>query len=189
MARRLFVAADVAGPVLGRVVSELARVRSLAPGARWSGVETGHLTLAFLGAVAGNRVPAIAATLQAVAAGHRSFTIALGDRGVFGGRRRPRVLWVGVTGDVAALGALRADVAEAVQAVGVPLESRPFHPHLTLARARSPHGDPGLAAAAAALADRRFGEQSVGEFVLYESHLGPAGARHEPLIRCRIGGR
>ncbi len=187
MTHRLFVAVDVAAPAIGRVAEQVARVRPLAAGARWTGGDAGHLTLAFLGAVAGDLLPSIAAALPAVAARHRPFTIGLSGSGLFGRPRRARVLWAGVTGDIEAMCALQADVSAALRGLGLPLEPRPFRPHLTLARARSPHGEPGLAAAAAALANCRFGEQSVGEFVLYESHLSPAGARHEPLIRCRLG--
>jgi 2'-5' RNA ligase len=46
------------------------------------------------------------------------------------------VLWVGLAGDLARLGALQATLAETLASVVPSLATRPFAPHLTLARRR-----------------------------------------------------
>ncbi|MGD9905333.1 MAG: RNA 2',3'-cyclic phosphodiesterase [Vicinamibacterales bacterium] len=189
MAHRLFVAIDVGGPVMAAVAASVDRARPLADEARWADCRVGHLTLAFLGAVPADEVAAVARAVADVAARHRPFTLALEGSGTFGGSRRPRVVWAGVGGDLPALRAAHADLMTALGAAGVALETRPFHPHLTLARARSPRGAPGLAAAADALGGERYGDWDVADLVLYESHLGTRGARHEVRVRQPLRGR
>ena len=185
---RLFVAIDIAPAVGADVARAVDHVRGLAPRARWASGETAHLTLAFHGAVADDLVPAVADAVRWTAARHRRFTLEVRGAAVFGSPRRPRVLWAGIGGDVAALAAVQGDVAAGLERVGLAREDRPFHPHLTLARARDLRGDPGLVACARALADARFGAQPVPAIVLYESRLGHGGARHCALARGEFAG-
>jgi 2'-5' RNA ligase len=145
--------------------------------------DAAHLTLAFHGAVARDLVPAVGEAVVAVSAGRRRFDLVLTGAGTFGSPRRPRVLWAAVGGQLEALTSAHTDLVAALHALGLPGEDRAFHPHVTLARARNPRGDPGLAAAARALADRPFGRQAVSELVLFESRLGPGGARHLAVAR------
>jgi len=188
MPRRLFVAIDLAAPVMAALAARVAQVRGLAPRARWAAPGTGHLTLAFLGATPDSRVAAIAAAVGDAVRGHGPFDLGVAGCGLFGGGRRPRVLWAGVRGDLDALHALQRAVADGLRGAGCDMDTRPFRPHLTLARARAAHGDPALAAAARALDGLDAGEQPVADVVLYESHLGRAGARHEALGRWPLIG-
>ncbi|SEP09870.1 2'-5' RNA ligase [Trujillonella endophytica] len=102
----------------------------------------------------------------------------LAGGGRFGSVRRPQVLWAGVAGDVAALGALAARLQAAARSLRLPVEDRPFRPHLTLGRWRP--GRP----ADGALADRLAGYAGptwpVEEVALMRSTLGPA-PRHDRL--------
>jgi len=185
---RLFVAIDIAPSIVTAVARAVEQVRGLAPRARWASGETAHLTLAFHGAVADDLVPAVADAVGLAAARHHRFTLEVHGAGVFGSSRRPRVLWADIGGDVAALAALQGEVAAGLERVRLVREDRLFHPHLTLARARDPRGDAGLAACARALADPRFGAQPVTAIVLYESTLAPGGARHRALGRGELTG-
>jgi RNA 2',3'-cyclic 3'-phosphodiesterase len=71
--------------------------------------------------------------------------------GAFPAAERPRVLWAGLAGDLAALGELQRAVTVATGALGFPAEERPFAPHLTLGRARQDVGDAQIRGLAAAL--------------------------------------
>ena len=66
---------------------------------------------------------------------------------------------------------------------GLLRETRPFSPHLTLGRIRSPRHLKALEAAMEARADVVLGRGAASELILYESTLGAQGAVHEPLRR------
>jgi RNA 2',3'-cyclic 3'-phosphodiesterase len=66
---------------------------------RWTGVEGWHLTLAFLGEVPADEVPALGELLGRVAGEYGAHRLCLTGGGCFG----DRVLWAGVGGEVAVL--------------------------------------------------------------------------------------
>ena len=146
--------------------------------------ENAHLTLKFLGEVEAGRLPSLTDALGAVPDRHRGFTLELGDLGTFGGARRPRVVWVGLRGDLPALSALHAALEAALVPLRFPRETGPFRAHITLAR--TPESLPAAEAAriAPVLAGlgRLTGEPlAVGEFALMQSDLGPGGPRYTAL--------
>ncbi|WP_327292924.1 RNA 2',3'-cyclic phosphodiesterase [Streptomyces sp. NBC_01198] len=102
------------------------------PHVRWNRVEDWHITLAFLGELPAEVVPALCPPLSALAADRRAPRLALRGSGSFD----DRVLWSGVDGDLDELHLLAADVRAVVSSCGVAFEDRPLRPHLTLARAR-----------------------------------------------------
>lgn len=104
-------------------------VRSVLP-------ENLHLTLKFLGDVDPSTLPDLTRILESVAAGHKSFEFRISGVGVFPDRRRPAVVWAGVTPQDP-FQTLAADCNDAFRTLGFRPESRPFTPHLTLARIRS----------------------------------------------------
>lgn len=95
-----------------------------------------HLTLHFIGAVAEDRVPGIAAALDVTSP---SFDLTFGRD----------VLWPhGVAvlepdGVPPALTALHAALGERLRALSLPLDARPFKPHVTMAR-RAGAATPGI---------------------------------------------
>lgn len=127
---RLFIGA----PVPDTLARELARAarRLETAGARWTPPENMHLTLAFLGEVAEQRVPAIVTALSDVKI--TPFTVKITGVDAF---ERAGVLFAEVE-PVPRLLRLQAQVAERIAACGFTLESRPYRPHITLARFRSP---------------------------------------------------
>ena len=93
---RLFVALNFLPPVREALWAATARLRDLDLPVKWVRGEAVHLTLKFLGDVADERVPELAAALTSAAAGARPLSLALGGFGVFPDFRRPRVVWVGI---------------------------------------------------------------------------------------------
>jgi len=140
-------------------------------GPRWTASARWHLTLLFLGAVPTPVVPALVEGLAPAVAGTPSMTLRLAGGGRFGSQRRPQVAWAGLEGDVGPLVELAGRLAAVARKLGLPVEDRPFRPHLTLGRWR-----PG-APADGTLPDRLDGYRGpdwpVTEVRLIESHLGP----------------
>ncbi len=135
---RAFIAIELPAEVkqaLGDVAAALAA--GLPRGAvRWVRAEQMHLTLRFLGDTPAGRLPALAAALDDVAGRRAPFALRLSGVGCFPNARRPRVVWVGLGGEEAALAALVADLNAALGALGLPPEDKPFRPHLTLGRVK-----------------------------------------------------
>lgn len=156
---------------------------------RWAAVENVHLTLQFLGAVPEERLAALRSALAAAGAGARPLALELRGAGGFPSARRPRVVWVGVGGEVEALSGLAAEVGRRLAPLGFPPEARPFSPHLTLGRAREGRGAPGLGGALAQVAGMEGTPWRATELTLYRSHLAPSGPRYEALDRFPLGGQ
>jgi 2'-5' RNA ligase len=98
-------------------------------------------------------------------------SLRLAGGGRFGSRRRPQVAWAGVDGDVAALVDLAGRLSAVARRLRLPVEDRPYRPHLTLGRWRP--GRPADGGLTDRLADYRGPPWPVTEVRLLESHLGP----------------
>jgi 2'-5' RNA ligase len=186
---RLFTAVDLGDAVLGRVSRATAPLHARAPHAKWVAPASMHLTLFFFGWVAPSGVAPLEAALAKAAKGHGALTLEVRGGGAFGTRAHPRVLWLGLEGEVERLAALQASVVGEVTALGFKAEARPFAPHLTLARARDPRGDRALADCRDALAALDAGASLIDALVLYQSELSPRGARYTALQRYPLAAR
>jgi 2'-5' RNA ligase len=164
------------------------RWRRELPAARWVAADNYHFTLAFLGEREERILPGLGAALAPVFAAWQPFALQLAGAGAFPPARAARVLWIGLE-EGAELQGLQASVAAAVRnALGSADETRPYHPHLTVARCRKPWARP-AADRWSALLPGHIGERfRVERGLLYQSFLGSSGARYEvveeyPLAR------
>ena len=187
---RLFVAVELPPPALiaaadlSRVLQR--RVSALAPQARftWIPADRMHLTIRFLGEVATTRLSPLEAALSAPF-DTGVFTLTLGDPGAFPPRGAPRVLWLGIDEGRAELMRLEQEVSTRLEGLRIPREERPYRPHLTLARAREPHG----LRVPALLDDLPSITPSGGlidAITLFESRLSPRGPTYTPLRRLLL---
>jgi 2'-5' RNA ligase len=185
---RLFAAVDLGEAVCTRAEQAAEKVHALAHHAKWAHDGGFHLTLFFFGWVESERVPAVEEALGSAVRGHRPMRLSVKGSGTFGSSKKPRVLWLGLAGDIEPLARLQASVSSEVSKLGFVPEDRPFAPHLTLARARDPHGDPGLARCRDALAEFDCGEGTVAALTLYRSELSPKGAKYTVWRSFPLGG-
>ncbi len=98
-----------------------------------------HLTLRFLGNVPAHQLEAIEQTIRDSARDVSPFTLTLSQLGTFPGRGRPpRVVWVGLAADDGydALQRVFRRLEDRLVLAGFSAETRPFSPHVTLARLR-----------------------------------------------------
>ncbi len=189
---RLFVALDPPEPVRRRIAAMQSDLRRAAgrhaDEVRWVAPENVHLTLQFLGAVPEERLEGLRGALAAAAASARPLSLEVKGAGGFPSARRPRVVWLGVGGEVEALAGLAADLGRRLAPLGFPPEDRALSPHLTLGRAREGRGAPGLGGALAQVAGMEAAPWRADALLLYRSHLSPSGARYEPLDWFPLGG-
>ncbi len=103
-------------------------------GVKWVDPDGIHLTLKFLGEVDADWIDEIAGAMGAAVMGISPFRLEVKGLGVFPNLNRVRVVWVGLEGEVSKLLELVQRIEANVSPLGFPTESRPFTPHLTLAR-------------------------------------------------------
>lgn len=148
-----------------------------------------HLTLKFLGGVSEAQLPPIKDAMAIIAQRAAPLSLELSKTGLFPTPRRPRVIWVGLAGDIAGLVNLQQQIEQALIPLGFPAEARPFSAHLTLGRLPEP----------AAEAGRIFGQQvlslpvaktpfQVRLLTLMQSQLNPHGAIYTPLAQFYLRG-
>jgi 2'-5' RNA ligase len=143
------------------------------------------LTLKFLGDTEIAKLDLVGDQLEELAAVHAPLVIQLDKLGCFPNHRKPRVVWVGVNG-----GSTLQDIQRAVEdnlaPLGWPVESRKYHPHLTLGRVKNPQQ----------VVTARYpwgkqlvtGRQRANEICLIESDLQPSGPVYTVRRRARLGG-
>jgi 2'-5' RNA ligase len=189
---RLFIALDPPDELRRSLAALSAALRRAAGDAsgrvRWGGPDQLHLTLRFLGEVPEADLDGVAGAVRGAAGAGRPLALEVRGAGAFPSPRRARVLWLGLGGEVGPLGTLVADLGARLEQAGFPPEARPFVPHLTLGRSRGPRGAAGLSAALDRASAGPALAWRAGALTLFRSHLGPGGARHEPLLVAPLGG-
>lgn len=174
---RLFVAIDPPAEAVDSLHAVLPSDDRL----RWTAADRWHITLAFLGEVGESRVSALTERLGRAAARSAPMRLRLLGAGAFG----RQVLWCGVDGDVDGLSRLAERCRAAARRSSIPVEDRPFRPHVTLARARGRGAD--LRDVARTLSAYAGPWWTAGEMRLVQSHLGPPLV-HENLVTFDLSG-
>lgn len=173
--RRLFIAIDLPEAVRERLSGMMSdRPDGVRPVRR----EQMHLTLHFLGDVGEPSAAEIATALASIR--RSSFVIDLCRIGCFPSPRRPSVLWAGVPPNDA-LTDLHAAIGEMLTTCGLPVESRPFVPHVTLARLSPRVPRSWVAEFLIRRGDLVISAIPVTAFTLFWSRQTDIGSEHLPL--------
>jgi 2'-5' RNA ligase len=141
--------------------------------------------------VGGDKLPGLQAVVREAAAGVAPLALCLNGLGTFPGMSRPRVIWVGLAGEVERLKALQRAVEEASRPLGFEPEARGFTPHLTLGRVAPgwrPEDRQSLTEAFARLGPDLRGAFSGDSLALIRSDLRPGGAVYTPQVTVKLVG-
>ena len=103
---------------------------------RWVRPEGFHITIKFLGDTPSSRVPAIEQAIATLANQQPRFDLILGGMGFFPSGANANHIYVGLSGDLAALNNLQRAADSAFANLGYARENKPFKPHITLGRLR-----------------------------------------------------
>ena len=114
--------------------------------------------------------------MEHAAWGQTAFPLRATSLGCFPHTSRPRLLWLGLDDPSQALGPLYARLTAACLPLGLPVEDRPFHPHLTLARVQNFERSSQLSPILQRYQNRLFGEFLVTQLHLYQSQLQRGGS-------------
>ena len=179
---RAFISIRLDAAVLRRLQQFQKKLEQSVPSeaVRWTPPEQLHLTLKFLGNVKTDALAEVQAALAQIAQNFGPLQLRAEGLGAFPSLRNPRVIWVGLQGDLAALEQLTGRIEEAMQPWAEKEEKRGFHPHLTLGRVRE-NGSRHARAIGQALQQITppvFDAWRAEQFYLMRSQLSPKGATH-----------
>jgi 2'-5' RNA ligase len=137
-----------------------------------------HLTLRFLGEINPDIVPDIDRVLETAAGEVSRFRLRLSGLGAFPNMSRPRVIWVGVGGDLELLGRLKKGIDRGLKPLGFPPEDRPFKPHITLGRVKTRIDGRAL------IGSKKFSSEEffIWNVRLIQSTLKPQGAEYNEIL-------
>ena len=174
---RLFIAVPLPPEIAVRAAACLPPAL---PGLRPVQPDLMHITLAFLGRVADERLEAAIEAARAAVRGSPAFEVSLDHAGRFPPNGRPRVVWLGIGTGLDELTGLAADVARELRQRAFALEDRPVSPHLTLARVPPDATGPGSRTIAAAIESLTIPalRLTVDRVAVVESRLSPDGPRY-----------
>ncbi|MFZ5452779.1 MAG: RNA 2',3'-cyclic phosphodiesterase [Thermodesulfobacteriota bacterium] len=184
---RCFLAIDLPDslrPQLALVQGELKKSHA---DVRWVAVGNIHLTLKFFGNVPDNEIEALTRAAQEVAAQQTPFKLQVTVAGAFPNMKSPRVIWLGLGGDVIPLAQMYHQLEKVFEVLGRLPEGRPFNPHLTLGRVKSPANRHRLAMALEKLPPLNWPPFQVNEIILFKSTLTPQGSIYTPLQVIPLG--
>jgi RNA 2',3'-cyclic 3'-phosphodiesterase len=183
--KRLFIAVNISDGARQAAAAHIKELRQEFPRIRvsWARPENLHITLKFLGDTPDAVVERLGSAVAKAAARHSPFEIKLSVPAAFG----KRVLTIGIADETGGVTALQREIESEYLKLGFEKERRPFRPHLTIARLRDRRGT-------GELIERHLElkvdpeETKIGDIVLYESELYPAGSRYTVLGRYSLSG-
>jgi 2'-5' RNA ligase len=184
---RSFIAIEVPQPLLARMGELQRELTRMEAGVNWVRSEGMHLTLKFLGSISAEEVEKIARAIAPVVAAWNPFELSIHGLGCFPSSRNPRVIWVGIDRGGGEASSLQKVIEDKATEVGFPPEGRPFKPHLTLGRVRTPIGRSAFIQVMEKHKDVEIGSFQAREVYLFKSELKPSGAVYTKLQTFPMG--
>lgn len=134
MGIRSFLAFELPPEIRGQIGTVYKELQKIRMPVRWVKEENIHLTMVFLGSVSEDAIDEIKEKVPLVVKRFSTIRTMLNGVGVFPHWRKPRVIWVGLDGEVEKLSNLRDELQAELKVLGLREEKRPFRPHLTIGR-------------------------------------------------------
>ena len=185
---RSFIAIDLSDAARSRIETLVHELKRSNAEVGWVRVEAIHLTLKFLGNVSPGLIEEIKPAIERISSQTGPIRVEPAGCGAFPTIKSPRVIWVGVQGQIDQLGKLARRIEKEMIPLGFKPEDRPFKPHLTLGRVRGKLRLQALQQILLAHRDFTAEPFDAAEVVLYKSDLRPDGARYSSLFKAPLAG-
>jgi len=186
--KRVFLAIELPEDVKNQIISVQDKLKILLKGIRWARPEGIHLTLKFFGNIYEKEIVPISEIITGKTKSAETISLNVGGIGVFPKLGRPRVLWLGLNGDIGRLSILQEAIDIDLEAFGYKRERRKFSPHLTLGRVKSFRGGiMNLSEVIKRGEDYRAGQFNSKGLTLFQSDLKPGGAVYTKLAYFPFG--
>lgn len=180
---RSFLAFDLSKEIKENVGVLIQKLSSQAKGVKWTEPEQLHVTLKFLGSIDVNvQLESIGKCIDSQVQKVQSVSVECRGLGCFPKWENPKVLWVGLKGDLKPLNWLQQNLEEAFEKIGFPKEERAFQLHLTLGRVKFLEEDPHWLKTMQAFPETEsFGSCLIDHVTLYKSQLTKRGSIYTAL--------
>ena len=186
---RAFIAFKLPENIISSIRKIQEDIKSYAFKVRWVKPENIHLTLKFLGDINSTDIEKVSETIINTVNGHTPVSLAVKGTGVFPGIKRPRVIWVGLTGQIEKLAGMQKDIEENLEELGFPREKRPFRGHLTLGRIKGKI-DPKKLMDTMKKFEKFESELFIADKIfLFKSDLKSTGSVYTELMGKRLSGK
>lgn len=169
----LFIAVPIPDAIKQHIHARCVQIAEQTAFKKWVRAADYHITLKFLGGVEQELAEKVKSTIDQIVPSHLQFALEANGLNTFGRPASPRILWMGLEGNLSALDQLQADIDKAMEPLGFTREDRSYQPHITLAK--NYIGE-------AAFDVQQLGEITdegnpplvweVSEIVLYRTHMG-----------------
>jgi len=180
---RGFVSIDLVDEkILSQVESIMSSLSSLGGDLKPVERENIHLTLKFLGNVSASRVEEVKAALAQVT--FPPFSLEIKGAGAFPNLKRMNVIWVGVGEGWSQVELIFEQTERLLHQLGFSRETRPFSPHITVARVKWGRKRDEMAAFLGHLTEESFGTFPVESVRLKQSVLSPSGPKYSTLFEA-----
>ena len=188
---RCFICFELDESLKDRIGILVEKLKTFAPNLSWVSREALHLTLKFCGNLSMSTVELLSQQLQDRLEHCQvtPFLLELSGVGGFPSLKRPRVLWLGVSGDVSSLLKVQLLAEEVCSTFReIRKDDKSFSPHLTLARVKRPSDV--TASLLNFISSMEFSSLpwQVKTLTFMKSDLTPKGAIYTPLARYYLGG-
>jgi len=162
----------------------------------WAQPASIHLTLKFLGDMDEQVIDPLLVAVEQAIGRQTAVNVPLERLGAFPRPHSPRVLWVGPSenwergAEAKRIAETHGAIEQACEGLGFLRETKPFSPHLTLARIKVGERQVGVALAKGGVLDRpiSLGPLAVESVVLMKSELKPTGSVYTKLWEVKIEG-
>ncbi len=139
-----------------------------------------HLTLKFLGNVSTSKLEDVKSSLSKLK--FPPFSMEIKGAGAFPSLKRMNVIWVGIGEGWSQVELIYEQSEKLLAEVGYSRETRPFSPHITVARVKSAKKRDEIAALLSHLSDESFGAFSTDHVRLKQSILSSSGPKYSTLL-------
>ncbi|MBU4288720.1 MAG: RNA 2',3'-cyclic phosphodiesterase [Proteobacteria bacterium] len=185
---RTFIAFKLPKNIISYIRKIQEDIKSYAFKVRWVNLENIHITLKFLGNINYTDIERISETIITSVNGYAPISLEVKGAGVFPNIKRPRVIWVGITGEIKKLTGIQKDIEQNLEKLGFPPEKRPFKGHLTLGRIKGKI-DPKKLLDAMKKFEKFESELFIADKIfLFKSDLKSTGSVYTELMGKRLSG-
>lgn len=154
------------------------------PQLKWVSWSDLHITLKFCGEILSERQQELSLQIGIALreAGQKPFRMSLAGIGMFPNLRNPRVIWIGLEEGRDEIMRLQGIIEDECGKIGgIVRETRPFHPHLTLARIKKDRTLPMPFIRSINEEESSFGTCDVNSLIFMKSRLTPQGPVYSPM--------